>query len=161
MRYSLGWIPGIPWGRQKEKRERKALWYLFLYRHYYHHEGPTLMTSSKPNVWIRVLQRNRTNSLPLSSFFICPNQMDKATFRGKIPFSYYLASGRWKFSRMAQFCLNSRCQHQGCRRIYQVSVPSCAKEGRLYITITYVEIFNGTNESLLLTFVMFFNKFAI
>ena len=29
------------------------------------------------------------------------------------------------------------------------------------LTITYVEIFNGTNESLLLTFVMFFNKFAI
>lgn len=38
----------------------------------------------------------------------------------------------------------------------------CKRRETLYIlAITYVKIFNGTNESPLLTFVMFFNKFAI
>ena len=64
----------------------------------------------------------------------CSFKMDKAIFRGKILFSYYLASGRWKFSRpMAQFCLNSQVPAPGIEKDLSVSTPSCAKEGRLSI----------------------------
>lgn len=64
----------------------------------------------------------------------CSFKMDKAIFRGKILFSYYLASGRWKFSRpMAQLCLNSQVPAPGIEEDLSVSTPSCAKEGRLSI----------------------------
>ena len=60
----------------------------------------------------------------------CSFKMDKAIFRGKILFSYYLASGRWKFSRpMAQFCLNSQVPAPGIEGIYQFLHPAVQKKG--------------------------------
>ena len=94
----------------------------------------------------------------------CSFKMDKAIFRGKIRFSYHLASGRWKFSRpMAQFCLNSPVPAPGMEEdLWGFYTQLWKRRETFYIlTVTHVETFNGTNRSPLVIFAMFFNKFAI
>lgn len=114
---------------------------------------------TEPVVYLSLLLYVPTISCMKYSF-----KMDKAIFRGKILFSYYLASGRWKFSRpMAQFCLNSQVPAPGIEEdLSGFYTQLCKRRETFYtLTITYVEIFNGINKSPPLTFVMFSNKFAI